>query len=71
MYSELIAIIHNRRLKWSKDSTLDQRRSTAGVYTCIGRVAEKETKESTNINVQCEYRILQVQYSFVVLNMIR
>ena len=45
----------SRRLVWSKESTLDQHRSTAGVYTCIGRVADKKTEESVNINVQCEF----------------
>ena len=45
----------SRRLIWSTDSTLEQRRSSAGVYTCIGRVVNKETKQSIDINVQCEY----------------
>ncbi|KAK2139262.1 hypothetical protein LSH36_1910g00003, partial [Paralvinella palmiformis] len=42
----------NRRLIWSTDSTLDQRRTTSGLYTCIGNVDDKETKQNINIDVQ-------------------
>ena len=44
-----------RRLTWSKGSILSQRRSTGGVYTCIRRVFEEETKQRVHINVHCKY----------------
>jgi len=52
----------NRRLIWSTDSTLDQRRTTSGLYTCIGRVADRETKQSININVQCKFTFWIIHY---------
>ena len=47
----------NRRLRWTSKSTLDDRRSTGGEYTCIGRVAGNEIQQSVNIDVQCKPNI--------------
>ena len=43
-----------QKLSWSKESTLDERRKTGGLYTCTGRGAGEEIKQSVNINVQCK-----------------
>ena len=42
----------SRRLRWSTESTLPQRRRTSGVYNCISRVDNKETRKRNNIDVQ-------------------
>ena len=48
----------SRRLAWSTESKLPQHRSTSGVYSCIGRVDNKETRQSINIDVQCKSMLI-------------
>ena len=54
----------NRRLIWSTDSTLDQRRTTSGLYTCIGNVDKEEITNTVAVNVQC--KLLNILLLFYV-----
>ena len=43
-----------KRLLWSPTSTLEQRKHTTGMYTCLGRVINRENRQRVFIDVQCK-----------------
>ena len=51
-----------QKLTWSKESTLDERRETGGLYTCTGTGAGEEIKQSVHISVQCKYILFYYFY---------
>jgi len=47
-------VIVSKRLTWSANSTIKERRKTGGVYTCSGQIEEEETEVNTKIDVHCK-----------------
>jgi len=43
------------RLNWASTSTLEQRKNSAGLYTCIGNVKGVEVEKRVVIGAQCKY----------------
>lgn len=43
-----------KRLLWSPTSTLEQRKHTTGMYTCVGKVINRENRQRFYIDVQYE-----------------
>jgi len=64
VHMEKVSMV-SKRLTWSTNSTIEERRKTGGVYTCMAKVEDQDVRHNMKLDVHCKLTWLKsFSYSF-------